>query len=228
MASPSSPSNDGRKSKFQRKSPVGKNGEAGDTLLYMSDVAWNWQQRSADKSIAPDPKGMGRLELIFCKQAPINLLEMVEAANQLSAFIECEQKSRELASAPGEPKDCLTFHFFSMQGYSEVLQFLRKGGINSLPDVTWMNEFKTFSARRATMTIVRDNERTITVKALAATVPSPNGRGISQFLMGDPMFGVPVGRDVQIMAPTKEACEENILDLKALAEEAGFIFAQAE
>ena len=61
-----------------------------------------------------------------------------------------------------------------------------------------------------------------THKALAATVSTPNGRGIAQFLTGDPYNGLAIGRDVVINAPDKAKYDEFLLDLKALADEAGF------
>ena len=85
-----------------------------------------------------------------------------------------------------------------------------------------MNAFKTFAQRPATMTIVCGPSLQITVKALAATVSTPNGRGISQFLTGAPYNGIAVGRDVLITAPDQAKYDEFLLDLKALAEEAGF------
>ena len=219
MASSSSP--DDRKAKFRKLSPIKPSGNSSDYLAYFSDTTWNWREREQDKNVAADPKGIARYELIFMKEAPTNLSTMVEAANNISPFIECEAKQRTLKST-GDVKDCLTFHVFTTQGYAQILQFLRDGGIRALPEIGWMNEFKTFAQRPATMTIVPGPSFQITVKALAATVSSPSGRGIAQFLTGDPYNGLAIGRDVVINAPDKAKYDEFLLDLKALADEAGF------
>ena len=115
MASSSSP--DDRKAKFRKLSPIKPSGNSSDYLAYFSDTQWNWRERAEDKNVAPDPKGIARYELIFMKETPTNMTTMLQAANELSPFIECEAKQRTLKSNQ-EVKDCLTFHVFSMQGYS--------------------------------------------------------------------------------------------------------------
>ena len=92
MASSSSP--DDRKAKFRKLSPIKPSGGAGEYLAYFSDTTWNWRERAEDKNVAPDPKGIARYELIFMKEAPTNMSAMLEAANQISPFIECEAKQR--------------------------------------------------------------------------------------------------------------------------------------
>ena len=223
MASTSSPD---RAAKFRKLSPVKKDtgGGAGRFIAYFSDCAWNWKERRDDSTIQARLKGMGRYELIFLKETPNNLAAMIEAANNLSPYISCSHRNSPLAGHDGN-FDRLTFYFFSIQGYQNVLKFLRDGGLGSLPDISWMNDFKSFHARQATFRVVSDGPLTIKVVALCATVNTPEGRGLASFLLGEPFNGVASGLDVKITAADKATYDEYVLDLQALAEEAGLTYA---
>ena len=51
------------------------------------------------------------------------------------------------------------------------------------------------------------------------------GRGPASFLLGAPFNGVASGLDVKITASDQASYDEYILDLQALAEEAGLTYA---
>ena len=78
--------------------------------------------------------------------------------------------------------------------------------------------------REPTFGIIDDQSLNITVRALCATVETRSGRGLPQFLTAEPFNGIVDGLDVKIAAKDYEQKQSHLLDLQALAEEAGMTY----